>query len=286
MKKKTFRQKPTYNRQKTLKFTYDPLFNTQEWKLAELWDVVQRHQVDFVFPLELSYYYTWHGCRNAYSVIDLGCGNGYYLDRLVSCFPNKIYYGIDKSLELIGMAKQRYSGQNIAFRCHDIYELEDESKCDFIIMRLLMQHMADPRALIKKAANIAAPGASAVVIDSIDAYRFLEPDVPRFREFFVAYAERQRERGFDRDVASQLSVVLAECPEWRIKRDRELVIPSTLPGNLDRFRAIYGLFIDIAERSRILEWDFEAVRRDWQEWCCTEDAFAQVGAKFVMLERV
>jgi len=46
------------------------------------------------------------------TIMDVGCGNGYTLDQLVSQYPNQNYVGIEKSNELRALASLRFQGND------------------------------------------------------------------------------------------------------------------------------------------------------------------------------
>ncbi len=67
--------------------------------------------------------------KNKDKVLDVGCGNG----RLLEAFLGKdVYYvGIDKSVNLIKLAKKDYESENVKFLTGDILNLGDFPEYDF-----------------------------------------------------------------------------------------------------------------------------------------------------------
>src|SRR5262245_53690264 len=214
----------------------DPKFNTADADVARIWDTLQRYQVDFAIEQERTAYETSLAWQRARTVLDVGTGNGYYLRRIASLFPGKAYRGIYTSQELIAIADPT---DGVEFRCHEV--AEETRGYDFAIMRLLLQHLTDPEAMLASVARVTAPGGAAFVIDCCDALRRFEPDLPEFRRFFGAYAEQQASIGRRRDIADRLPDVVRHGREWRVGDHLRLVLSSTRPGNLGYFRRIYGL---------------------------------------------
>src|SRR5215468_1538514 len=102
-------------RQAKLSDHADPLFGTKKPTLLEIWDQIQRLQTDFALAQELSCYYTtpqWHAAN---TVLDLGTGNGYYLQKIAGYFPDKVYRGVDLSAELIAIAQRESKSENVSF---------------------------------------------------------------------------------------------------------------------------------------------------------------------------
>ena len=89
------------------------------------------------------------------TVLDAGCGNGYYLARLRSFFPAKDYAGIDISRELVDLARQ-YAG--IDFALCDFFALPPRRSHDVILMRFIVQHLKDFGMLLDQAARLLRPG--------------------------------------------------------------------------------------------------------------------------------
>jgi SAM-dependent methyltransferase len=262
----------------------DQKFNTADAEMTAIWDALQRHQVDFAFAQEAPAYRGSAPWRRARTVLDVGTGNGYYLRRIASLFPDKVYRGIDTSRELIGVATRGGgAAAPIDFQCRDVADEPDRH--DFVIMRLLLQHLANPEAMLAQVARSTAYDGAALVIDCWDAMRRFEPDLPEFRQFFRAYAEHQAASGRRRDVVDRLPDMARRTGAWEVVDHLRLIITSSAPGQLALFRQIYGSFIDMVERAGTLDHPFEAVRREWRRWCGLDNAYAQVGLNLVTLHR-
>lgn len=262
----------------------DPLFRTEDMDLAEMWDAIQRYQVDFAIHQELTAYFTSREWERARTVMDLGTGNGHYLMKIARSFPDKQYHGTDKSSELIAIAKKKGSAHGIRFSSGDLFDAV--GSYDFIIMRLLLQHLSDIDALLDKAASITNPGGSAFVMDAHDPLRMYRPEVPEFRGFFEAYTKQQRQRGLDRSVALRFDERIAAHPKWKLGDILRLILPSTIPGNLDLYRRSYALMIQIVEKVGELDYDFAKVKQEWGWWCGLDEAYTQAGINIIRIDRV
>lgn len=262
----------------------DPHFETQNQAILEIWDRMQRLQTDFAIAQELTFYYTssqWHGAK---TVLDLGVGNGYYLRKIAARFPNKIYHGVDISAELIAIAERETGGGNLSFSHRNLFEVTESY--DFILMRLLLQHLDDIQAVLDHVGRFTSPGASAFIMDAHDPLRYFYPPLPEFTEFFAAYAEREQQKGRDRRVASRIEQAIASSAMWRLGDTLQLLIPSTISGNLDLFTKTYTLLVDLVEQANELQYDFPAVKKAWQQWSERPDAYTQVGMNLIRIDRV
>ncbi|HSE88643.1 MAG TPA: class I SAM-dependent methyltransferase [Candidatus Binatia bacterium] len=262
----------------------DPLFRTQKRPILNIWDQMQRLQTDFALAQELTFYYTspqWHAAKK---VLDLGTGNGYYLRQIAAHFPNKIYHGVDVSAEFIAIAEREAGGGNVSFSHRNLFDVKEPY--DFVLMRLLLQHLDDIQAVLDHVAVLTSPGESALIIDAHDPLRFFYPDLPEFTGFFAAYAEHERKAGRDRCVASRVEQAIASTAVWRAGGTLQLLIPSTIAGNLDLFTRTYTVLVDLVEQAGELQYDFPAVKEGWRRWLERPDAYTQVGLNLIRIDRV
>jgi len=79
-------------------------------------------------------------------ILDVGCGNGYTIEVLLTNYPEQRYIGIEKSAELRGLANNRFLyHENVTIRNGDIRnENFIESKVDILIcQRVIMNLLAE-----------------------------------------------------------------------------------------------------------------------------------------------
>lgn len=79
------------------------------------------------------------------SVLDLGCGDGLLLQYLRDGKSAQVH-GIDISEEAVRLASER----NVEITVGDILEIDIEGVYDYIIVSEVLEHLADPEALIAK----------------------------------------------------------------------------------------------------------------------------------------
>src|SRR5262249_53257265 len=157
--------------------------------------------------------------------------------------PRKKYTGIDIEPAYVAAAAAMSDRPGIRFTVGDVMTVT--GSYDFAIVRLLLQHLADPGRALAALAGVIAPGGSILVIDAVDRHRAFDPPLPAFMHFFECYRDVERAAGRDRDVVSNLSAIAAQTAAWAVGEDREIVIPATFPGQLEIFRAVYSDVIDL-----------------------------------------
>jgi hypothetical protein len=133
---------------------------------------------------------------------------------------------------------------------------------------------------------VTKPGNSALIIDAHDPVRFFYPELPEFTRFFAAYSEHELKAGRDRCVASRVKRALASSTAWQLGEITRLVIPSTIPGNLDLFTKTYSLLVDLVEEAGELSYDFSAVKEAWRQWSQRPGAYTQVGLNLIRIDRI
>ncbi len=266
-----------------LESNFDRLFETRRDNVLGIWDQMQRLQTDFCIAQEMSFYHTSPQWSAAKTVLDVGTGNGYYLGKIAAGFPDKIYHGVDSSAELIAIADREAACGKVSFSHRGLFQVS--GTYDFVLMRLLLQHVDDVEAVLEHAAALTNPGGSALIIDAHDPLRYFHPDLPEFKNFFAAYTENERKEGRDRRVAWRIEQALAASPVWEPRESLQLLIPSTIPGNLALFVETYSLLVDLVEHSGKFRYNFPSVKEAWRRWSDTPNAYTQVGLNLIRLER-
>ena len=217
------------NRPESQQAWRDPLFETADRvRLVEMWDRIQRTQVDLGFAQELSAFYSSKAWPSARSVLDVGTGNGYYLRKLAERFPDKSYLGIDSSKEFVAIAKAEAKQENIEFQCCDFFDVSGHF--DFVILRLFLQHMRDLSAVLDNVSDLMDRDAAALVIDPYLPRRLFRPEPPELMKFLDAYNEQQAQQGLNRDAVLDLEEKIASHPKLQVADHQVLICPTTYPG--------------------------------------------------------
>ena len=119
-------------------------------------------------------------------VVDLGCGNGWYLRALARRYPTVRGLGIDGFRENIDQAKRiadsQGFGSRLSFLLGDIHEMKLEQPVDLIAMNRALHHVweNDPDALFAWLRDNLKPGGYAVVWEPAwPAKREALRDMPR-----------------------------------------------------------------------------------------------------------
>lgn len=257
------------------------LFGTGDPGLLALWDRLLTLQADVTVGFELPAYFTEPAWRRARRVLDVGTGNGAYLRRLARLFPGKDYLGVDRSAELVEAARSA-GGGGVDYRCLDAFEVE--GSFDFIILRLVVRHVADQDRLVALLDRLLTPGGRALVSDSDGDRPSFWPEAPALSALFRRLDDSLDGRAGDRGPALDgLVSRVRSSPGLRVADRRALVVPSTVAGNLDAMREMYALTLDLIRRTS--DWDTAEAESEWSAWCGLPIAFTQFGMELIQLEK-
>jgi SAM-dependent methyltransferase len=100
------------------------------------------------------------------TVLDIGCGPAYYLDRL----PAVRYFGYDTSARYIEWARERWTDRTAEFHCEVFGEqqLAELPRIDAVMLLGLLHHLSDDdsRVLLSLAARALGPGGRVISVDT------------------------------------------------------------------------------------------------------------------------
>lgn len=174
------------------------------------------------------------------AVIDVGCGDGIYTQKLYRLGKPKLMVGIDASGEAIERAKKNYGNdrKNLIFQNESCYKIPyGEKKFDIAIARGLLHHLTRPKKAIAEMLRVA------------DQILVIEPNgynpVLKIIEKLSLYHRRHQEKsyfpfrirqwitscGAKVESGDYLRLVPFFCPDWvavLLKRIEPLVEKSLL----------------------------------------------------------
>jgi len=249
----------------------------------KIWNLLHRLQTDFSLPQELTVYHTCTAWLTARNVLDIGTGNGYYLSQLAARFPDKRFIGIDLSEELIELANSEASADNIEFFVDHLETIS--GNYDFVMLRLVLQHIPEAAAMLPRLAEFIVPDGHCLIIDACDEFRYFEPALPEFMDFFQKFIAATQHKGLDRNIVEKIKPSIAASPYWEMEKEWILTIPSTWPQNMEKFKATYVNVLDLTRQERIVDCDYSAIKEAWNNWANNPNAYAQVGLKVLLLKR-
>lgn len=251
--------------------------------LAHLqWSQLLELQVAAFFATELKALLASPGWRKAYRVLDGGCGNGHYLSQLRAYFPDKDFSGVDLSREHIEAARSNPQLAGTKLSHANIFDLHTAEYFDAIMLRLVVQHLDGLQPLLTALNRLIAPGGSVFILEPQPSAFQTYPETPSFLRLLQSW---ERASATNRTQLASLPVLLSRVDGWKIAQCETHIVPAA--GCLARhpFLQIFSLWLDIFQRSKVLDADFADVRRELDAWAALPTAFCQVGFMLIELQR-
>jgi ubiquinone/menaquinone biosynthesis C-methylase UbiE/acyl carrier protein len=153
-------------------------------------------QVDLFWNQELRLYQQL-GIRDGMSLLDCGCGSSYLLKKLQEAFPGLQCTGIEIEETLVTLAKKAMAGNGTQIFQQPITALGfPDHSYDFVISRLVLEHLPDPLAALKEVLRVLKVGCRAVFVDNdFDLHERTWPDSPALGDLYDAYCRARRADG-------------------------------------------------------------------------------------------
>lgn len=150
-------------------------------------------------------------------ILELGCGNGYYLSLWSQAFPLARCAGIDRNSRLLELAhKELPQAQWVEGDLLDqegLSRLLAHFKPDTVLLRFVLQHLNSEECsglLLFLAAKCNELGFRLLLIDPDDSAIGLQPDSPPLRAAIEGVMRKQSQNGGDRRRGAQLTQLCRE----------------------------------------------------------------------------
>jgi ubiquinone/menaquinone biosynthesis C-methylase UbiE/acyl carrier protein len=169
-------------------------------------------QVDLFWNQELPLYQRI-GLQDGMSLLDCGCGSGYLLKKLRAVYPGLRCTGIEIDGPLVAVARSNVAGNGCQILQRPITALGLPGQSfDFVISRLVLEHLPDPLAALKEVFRVLKVGARAVFLDNdFDLHERTWPDSPALGDLYEAYRRARRADGGNPCIGRQLPVLMKKA---------------------------------------------------------------------------
>lgn len=154
-----------------------------------------------------------YGLCDGMTLLDCGCGPGRLIELIKGMNPSVRCTGLDMDPILVEVANRKLqeSGLSDCKVAQGTAESSglSESAFDFILLRLVLEHVPDPVGALKSLARLLKPGGRMVVIDNdFDLHLRTFPPVPQLDTLYEAYRASRRKDGGDPCIGRRLPELL------------------------------------------------------------------------------
>lgn len=144
------------------------------------------------------------------SVLDVGCGSG-AITRGIAKYAGRVV-GIDRSEELIQLANEHNTADNLSFIVGDIMTYAPAERFDIITTARTLQWMAGPEGVIRQLITLLKPGGLLCVLDYNHEAISWEPAPPAsMRHFYDAFLKWRADAGMDNAIGDHVGELMANC---------------------------------------------------------------------------
>ncbi|TDC53920.1 methyltransferase domain-containing protein [Jiangella ureilytica] len=138
-------------------------------------------------------------------VLDVGCGPGTITVEMAALAAPGRVVGVDASAEVVAAASDADTAGAVEFRTGDAAALPfDDGSFGVVHAHQLLQHVADPVAVLREMARVTRPGGVVAARDSDYAGMFWHPRLPGLDEWLELYRTLASDNGGEPDAGRRL----------------------------------------------------------------------------------
>ncbi|OFZ24303.1 MAG: hypothetical protein A2381_04720 [Bdellovibrionales bacterium RIFOXYB1_FULL_37_110] len=233
--------------------------------------------------IDRQFLYTDPDWTNATSVLDLGCGHGFYLNQLAQKFNEKKYLGVDIDQKAIEYA-QNNAEKNVKFCCQDLYHLNLNEKFDVCFAKLLVQHLKKPQAFLEKMSEQLNENGVVYLIDGHDDFKRFFPQLPSITSIYQRLGEKYKQIGANRKLIYDIPLLASNCG---FDIECENIVAGSSGRNFSHETLYEMLLINciIIQQTFGVDVDLAQVQTELHSWYQHPQKFGGIGLHFLKLRK-
>lgn len=214
------------------------------------------------------------------SLLDIGCGPGTItVDFASRVAPGRVT-GLDAAAEIVDQARGLGAGiPNLDFVTGDAYRLPFENNTfDIVHAHQVLQHVADPIAVLREMRRVAKPGGVVAARDVDYSGTIWYPLLPGLERWASVYQAVHRSNGGEPDAGRRLvswaraagfEDVTATASVWCFASDAD----RNWWGSMWAARVLESAFApDAVSKAIATHAELEEISEAWREWSTQDDA--------------
>lgn len=160
-------------------------------------------------------HYQEHGLANATTIIELGSGPGFLIEKLLNHIPQANVTGLEIDPLLANYAKDYLREKNQKrWQVHEGNIMQtgmEDNSYDVAITRLVLEHLPEPIKAVQEIYRILKPGGKLMVVDNdFEMHIMTYPPVPGLRELYDAYCQARFAEGGNPKIGRELPILLKD----------------------------------------------------------------------------
>lgn len=225
-------------------------------------------QVDLFWPAEGDLLAS-AGLTDGMTLLDCGSGPGRLLELIKRRFPRCQCRGLELDPTLVAAAQSHLQSCQLA-DC-DIFQGSIEAppfapaSFDFITVRLVLEHLADPLTVLTGLRRLLKPGGRlAVISNDFDFHLRTWPAIPELDALYQAYCQARREDGGDPTLGRRLPQLLRQAGYGLIVSHLEMA-DNAVVGDEPFLRAEgAGIPAQLVKRGLFAQEQLDRLSRAWK----------------------
>lgn len=170
-----------------------------------------KSQVDLFWHKEIRCYRMF-GLKDGMRVLECGSGPGHVIEKLLKECPKCMATAIEIDSYLVDILKENMGGRcDISQQSITHLGFASES-FDFVITRLVLEHLPDPEGAVREVYRVLKPGGRAVFIDNdFQMHLNTHPEIPELNDLYDAYCRSRIAEGGNPRIGRELPSILKRC---------------------------------------------------------------------------
>ena len=173
-------------------------------------------------------------------VLEAGCGTGAQTLALARRSPEALITAVDRAAASLEVARAQIAAArlgNVSFRCADLLALPfPEDSFDHAFVCFVLEHTADPGALLSAVGRVLRPGGTLTVIEGDHGSTLLHPESAAARAVIDCQIALQRRSGGDPTIGRRLFPLLTATGWQQVAVEPCVVyVDASRPALVDGF---------------------------------------------------